>query len=140
MFKEKLQNFLMKKENEPNKKKLENLVVFIILLIITIIVINVIWNGDSNKNNSEKTDSNKKLAQTTQNENLKEGLEEQSSDDFILGLENILSKINGVGEVKVMVTYSETSKTIPIYNEDSTQQTTEEEDSRWRYKKGYSNR
>lgn len=140
MFKEKLQNFLMKKENEPNKKKLENLVVFIILLIITIIVINVIWNGDSNKNNNEKTDSNKKLAQTTQNKNLKEGLEEQSKDDLILGLENILSKINGVGEVKVMVTYSETSKTIPIYNEDSTQQTTEEEDSRWRYKKGYSNR
>ena len=32
-------------------------------------------------------------------------------------------------KVKVMITYSETSKTIPVYNEESTQQDTEETDS-----------
>ena len=128
VFKDKLQNFLIKKENEPNKKKIENLVVFVILLIITIIVINVIWNGEANKNNGVKTDSNKKLAQTTESETLNEKLEE-NKDSLISDLEDILSKINGVGKVKVMITYSETSKIVPVYNEDNTEETTEEEDA-----------
>ncbi len=127
MLKDKLQNFLIKKENEPNKKKIENLVVFVILLIITIIVINVIWNGEDNKNDEVKTDSNKKLAQTVETEN--EELEIENKDGLISDLENILSKINGVGEVKVMITYSETSKIVPVYNEDSTEEITEEEDA-----------
>lgn len=128
VFKDKLQNFLIKKENEPNKKKIENLVVFVILLIITIIVINVIWNGEANKNNGVKTDSNKKLAQTTESETINEKLEE-NKDSLISDLEDILSKINGVGKVKVMITYSETSKIVPVYNEDNTEETTEEEDA-----------
>lgn len=132
MFKEKLQNFLIKRDDEPNKKKIENLVVFIILLVITIIVINVIWNGEDNKNDEVKTDSNKKLAQTIESENRIEELDIESKDSLISDLENILSRINGVGEVKVMITYAETSKIIPVYNEESTEETTEEEDSRWR--------
>lgn len=132
MFKEKLQNFLIKRDDEPNKKKIENLVVFIILLVITIIVINVIWNGEDNKNDEVKTDSNKKLAQTIESENRIEESDIESKDSLISDLENILSRINGVGEVKVMITYAETSKIIPVYNEESTEETTEEEDSRWR--------
>lgn len=132
MFKEKLQNFLIKRDDEPNKKKIENLVVFIILLVITIIVINVIWNGEDNKNDEVKTDSNKKLAQTIESENRIEESGIESKDSLISDLENILSRINGVGEVKVMITYAETSKIIPVYNEESTEETTEEEDSRWR--------
>lgn len=132
MFKEKLQNFLIKRDDEPNKKKIENLVVFIILLVITIIVINVIWNGEDNKNDEVKTDSNKKLAQTIESENRIEESDIESKDSLISDLENILSRINGVGDVKVMITYAETSKIIPVYNEESTEETTEEEDSRWR--------
>ena len=132
MFKEKLQNFLIKRDDETNKKKIENLVVFIILLVITIIVINVIWNGEDNKNDEVKIDSNKKLAQTIESENRIEESVIESKDSLISDLENILSRINGVGEVKVMITYAETSKIIPVYNEESTEETTEEEDSRWR--------
>lgn len=132
MFKEKLQNFLIKRDDEPNKKKIENLVVFIILLVITIIVINVIWNEEDNKNDEVKTDSNKKLAQTIESENRIEESGIESGDSLISDLENILSRINGVGDVKVMITYAETSKIIPVYNEESTEETTEEEDSRWR--------
>lgn len=128
MFKDKLQNFLIKRDNEPNKKKIENLVVFVILLIITIIVINVIWNGEDN-NDEVKTDSNKKLAQTTESKNQNEELAMESKDSLISDLEEILSKINGVGAVKVMITYSETSKIIPVYNEESTEESTEEKDT-----------
>ena len=132
MFKEKLQNFLIKRDDETNKKKIENLVVFIILLVITIIVINVIWNGEDNKNDEVKIDSNKKLAQTIESENRIEESVIESKDSLISDLENILSRINGVGEVKVMITYAETSKIIPEHNEESKEETTEEEDTRWR--------
>ena len=45
-------------ENNLNdKKKVENLVVFIIILIITIIAINIIWNDDNKKSNA-KQDTN----------------------------------------------------------------------------------
>ena len=139
MFRDKLKNFLIHKENEPNKKKIENLVVFIIILIITIIVINVIWNGDK-ENNNTKSDSNKKLAETKQGTNNSGEDTINNEDKLVMDLEEILSKINGVGTVKVMVTYAETSKTIPVYNEENSQESTEEKDSRWRDQNDYTNR
>ena len=139
MFRDKLKNFLINKEDEPNKKKIENLVVFIIILIITIIVINVIWNGDK-ENNNTKSDSNKKLAETIQGTNNSGEDTINNEDKLVMDLEEILSKINGVGAVKVMVTYAETSKTIPVYNEENSQESTEEKDSRWRDQNDYTNR
>ena len=44
-------------------------------------------------------------------------------------LEDILSKINGVGKVKVYITYSQTSQIIPMYNEDISQKDTQEADT-----------
>lgn len=38
------------------------------------------------------------------------------------------SKINGVGNVKVLITYSQTSQTVPLYNEESSQKDTQEQD------------
>ena len=135
MLKDKFKNLFGKKEVEEtsNKKKIENLVVFLIILIVTLIVINVIWNEDNNNesNRSEnKVDSNKKLAETTQNSGDTEKVENTSTgNELVSDLEEILSNINGVGKVKVMVTYAETSKTIPVYNEESSEENTEETDS-----------
>ena len=140
MFKDKLKNFLIKKEDENNKKKIENLVFFIIILIITIIVINVIWNDDKKNENNIKPDSNKKLAENMQEIDNGKEVSNSTEDKLVIDLENILSKINGVGEVNVMVTYAETSKTLPVYNEESTQESTEEKDSRWWNKKSDTDR
>lgn len=134
MLKDKIKGLFAKKENEPDKKKLENLVVFVLILIITIIIINFIWNGDSQdgERNTQTTDANKKLATDVGNQNESNlenaGLSNQS-DTIVTELEEILSNISGVGKVKVMITYSETSKTMPVYNEESSQQDTEETDS-----------
>ena len=115
-----------------NKKKIENLAVFLVILIITLIIINFIWNdsGD-NTNNDKKTDSNKKLAETNINEtNITSGVgEDNSTYNMKDELEEILSNINGVGKVKVMITYASTETTIPVYNEESTEENTEETDS-----------
>ena len=130
MLKDKIKNFLSKKEGETNKKKLENIVVFIVILIITIIVINVIWNGeDKNENEKQTTDSNKRLADTSYQNNNTETTDSTNDDNMVTNLEEILSNIRGVGNVKVMITYAETSKTVPVYNEESTEENTEETDS-----------
>lgn len=129
MITEKIKEFISKKEGEPNKKKIENLVVFLIILIITIIVINVIW-GEDNKGNSKEeitTDKNKKLASTIDTD-IETSSNKISEDTMVKNLEEILSKINGVGKVKVMITYSQTSQTIPLYNNDSSEKSTEETD------------
>ena len=44
-------------------------------------------------------------------------------------LENILTKINGVGKVSVLLTYSESSTVVPIYNISQSTSTTEEKDT-----------
>lgn len=127
MITDKIKEFISKKEGEPNKKKIENLVAFLIILIITIIVINVIWNGKDKNNNKEQpaSDRNKRLASDVQTVSANDNQEE---DSVVKNLEEILSKINGVGKVKVMITYSQTSQTIPLYNQDSSQKNTEEND------------
>ncbi len=126
MFKEKIKSLISKKDKEDDvnsKKKIENIVVFILILIITVIIINVIWNGDNNKE-EQVTDSNKKLATTN------EVTMETSNNEYNIDsqLEEILSKIDGVGNVNVMITYSQTSQTVPLYNEETTVRDTEETD------------
>jgi len=126
MLKEKLKALISKMETSDDKKKIENLVVFVIILIITIIALNVIWGG--NKENAQTTnDSNKKLALDTQNTQTIATID--SKDEFSSKLEDILQNINGVGKVKVLITYSQTSQTVPMYNEDTTQKDTEETDT-----------
>ena len=43
--------------------------------------------------------------------------------------EDILETIEGVGKVKVLINYSETSTTVAMYNETKTESTTEEKDT-----------
>ena len=92
MLIEKIKNFIKKNQELNRKKTIENLVVFVIILIIVLLSINVIWNKDKKEDNKSTIDENKKLAT----------IEENSKDDNSLTsekLENILSKINGVGKV-----------------------------------------
>lgn len=118
---ENFKNVFFKKDGEEGKKKnIENLVVFLIILIITIIIINTILKDDENIINKE--DENTKLAQTTKNNDNEE-------NNISKDLESILSKINGAGEVKVLLTYSETSQLVPVYNENINESTTEETDT-----------
>ena len=119
------------KDGENNKRKIENLIVFVVILVVTIIMINTILNDGSK--DKEKLETGKVLAQTKteQQENI------TNLNDTTTNLEdklkNILSKIDGVGKVDVLITYSESSEVKAMYNEDSTQNDTEEKDtSRWK--------
>ena len=130
MFRDKLNKIIGTKDSKTDGKdgrKIENLVVFAIILIITIIVINVIWNGDEKKSTKDTTkDYSKKLASNTTTEETSEACE---SSDLEKKLENILSKIQGVGKVKVFINYSQSSETVAMYNENSKVRQTEETDT-----------
>lgn len=110
------------KEENKSKKKIENLIFLILVLIITLIAINTIWNGENKQTDkSEETNSTDKVLAYEENSSSKDQLEQK--------LENILSTIKNVGQVKVLINYAETSSTIPIYDETTTTSSTEEDDS-----------
>lgn len=129
MFKDKLKELVNPEEgNKNNKKKIENLIFFIVLLIITVVIMNIIWNGEESSNNEEENedDTSKQLA------NIETDTVETSSnseEELETKLENILSKIQGVGDVEVFINYSESSEIVPMYNESTQTSNTEETDT-----------
>ena len=88
---EKLKEILTKKD-----KKVENLISLLIILIITLICINYIMKDDS-KDTEEEKHKGAVLASTT----------EVFGSELESRIENILSKIDGVGKVSVLLTYNE---------------------------------
>lgn len=124
----KLINTDEEKQEGNNKKKIENLVFLVVILIITVVAINAIWNGNSKKNKQEENSQNsKQLAQNINNISIETS--SSTSKELEKNLETILSRIQGVGEVKVFINYSESSEIIPMYNEASKNSNTEETDT-----------
>lgn len=121
MLKEKFKN-LFKNEGD-NKKKIENLIFLLVVLVITIISINVIWKDDDSSK-SETKNTNKQLANIDNN-----NISISNEDNLETKLENILEKINGVGNVDVMLTYTESTQIVPIYNKTEKTTNTNESDS-----------
>lgn len=126
MFKEKIKSLMLKENSKDSKKKIENIVVFIIILIITVIAINSIWNGKKETSENKKTtvDTTKQLASDNNIEN-----SDDSKTSIEKELESILSNIEGVGDVKVLITYSQSSEVVAMYNENSKNSQVEEKDS-----------
>lgn len=95
-------NERLKKLFEKDKRT-SNLILVVILLVLVLISSNYIFNDESKEN---------ELYKQTLSENVKEnvtiGVEEK--------LANIISKIDGIKNVDVMITYSNTEKIIPVYD------------------------
>ncbi len=124
MFGEKLKKIFSKNDGN-NKKKMENIIVFIVILIVTIVAINYIWNGEKKKEETNVVPE----AEGRNDVSYVSTTTEVSSDENEKKLANILSNIQGVGKVKVLLTYSETSTYVPVYNENSKTSNTTETDS-----------
>ncbi len=112
----------IKKIFTNKEKRIENLVSFLIILVITLIIINkILDNSNENNNNKNEIKDDYSAVQVSSENVVTESLDKK--------LENILSKINGVGKVSVLVTYSESSSLVPIYNVSSSTSTVEETDT-----------
>ena len=122
MFSEKLKKMFSKNDGN-NKKKIENILVFIVILAITIVAINYIWNGD------ESSKSSNEVPEAENTNSVVQVSTDTSNDQNEEKLANILSNIEGVGKVKVLLTYSQTSTYVPIYNENLKESNTTETDS-----------
>lgn len=101
------------------EKRVENLIAFLIILVITLIIINKILKDDKKENDVQ----NSVGVELAQEENI------DYSNNLERRLEEFLSKIDGVGDVSVLITYSEGSSIVPIYNINSSVSTTEETDT-----------
>ncbi len=129
MIKKHIKSLVEKKMGGNNKKNIENLVVFLVLLIITIIAINLIWGEEKNKS---EIDSNEDQYKVLAQEESQGNISEDTAYNLENKLQDILSKISGVGKVQVLITYSETSQVIAMHNEVKNKSITEESDSnRW---------
>lgn len=113
MWKEKVKLLLEGKEGNPKRKR-ENLIVFLVILVITVICINVIWKKDTSKQSLPR-DNNVKLAQASSN--IPEESISIQENTLEKRLEEILKKMSGIDDVKVLITYSETNQIVPLYNE-----------------------
>lgn len=112
-------------DEKAKKKKIENIVFLIILLIVTVIIINMVWGEEDGK---AKEQGDKVLAEVIEHSADKA---EQTNSYYTLqsSLEEILETIEGVGKVKVLINYAETSTTVAMYNETKTESVTEEKDT-----------
>ena len=112
-----------KNPKSQNKRKLENLCFFIAILIVTLLLMKNIWkdSGEESKSNDESLNNSSEVLAVNTNNSSKIELEEK--------LENILSTIKNVGKVRVFINYSESTCSIPLYDESTTTSTTTEGDS-----------
>ena len=110
--------FKKNEEGKDKKKQIENIVVFIIILIVTVLIINNMWSGEDKESKEELSDPTKVLAKT----------DSSQQDNLEDNLEDILESINGVGKVKVLIKYSESSTVVAMYNETISESTTKEKD------------
>lgn len=117
-----------KKKNDKTKnRKIENLVVFIIILVVTLILVKYIFSGNKEKN--VKTE-NYNEAELVYSDNVSQDMSiTDYNEELETELKEILKKIDGVGDVDILITFSETSKIVPIYNENSSESKTEESDT-----------
>lgn len=126
-MKEMIKKIMPENKDITNKKKIENLIVFVAILIITLVAINFIWNGDKTESKQNEDTGTKQLASYNQNQtayNLND-----SSDELESKLQNILKTVKGVGNVNVFLNYSETSTVQAMYNENTKESETEEKDT-----------
>ncbi len=115
----------MKKFNElfnnKEKKKLNPLLFVVVTCILALLVIEIIPTDTEKKEaaNITKESQNTELA-TSQNE---------EREDLESKLKQILGKINGAGDVDVMITFESSEEIVPAFNSSTTTETTKEQDS-----------
>ncbi len=112
----------LKKIFQNKEKRVENLVVFLIILVITLLIINKILKDDEKTEDFKNTVGVELATKSTDMSN-------NVSNELEKRIENILTKINGVGRVSVLITYSESSAIVPLYNVNTSTSTVEETDT-----------
>jgi len=119
------------------QKQLKNLIALCLVLGFILIAINVLvpnskilasnkLSGNNNKgdsNDTSKTSATKDINETIQAD--EKNYEEKQKID----LKNILKKMNGIGDVEVMMSFEQGEQKVPAYDKSTQKSTTEETDN-----------
>ena len=108
-------------KNLKDKKRIYYLLSLAGICVIALIMLSLLPQDNHEVPTDEVT------AQVQNQESEKTDLE--STDDLEKRLKNILSKIEGAGDIDVMITFESSEEIQPAYNSNSTTETTEEKDS-----------
>ena len=110
------------------KKQLRNLMIVCIVLGFILIAMNVLLPNSkslsSNKLSTTTTQEKVDNTATTEETDAKNYEENQKTD-----LTNILKKMNGVGDVEVMISFENEEQKVPAYDKNTQKSTTEETDN-----------
>ncbi|MBC6003933.1 MAG: stage III sporulation protein AG [Paeniclostridium sordellii] len=109
---------MFKNFKEEDKKKIYSLAALSFVCIIGLVIFSKDFEVESNKNKLTESE-NTKIKETQTKE----------EDDLESKLENILSQIEGAGEVKAMITFKAGEQIEPAFNSNSTKEETTEKDS-----------
>ncbi len=110
------------------QRKLKNLIAVCIVLTFVLLAMNVLLPGN-------KSLSSNKLSATTSEEKVDnskvvtKGDEESYEENQKTDLKDILKKMNGVGDVEVMMSFENGEKKVPAYDTNTQKSTTEETDT-----------
>lgn len=109
-----------------SQKPLNNLIIICAVLAFILIAISVFKPSFSNKGGSSLLTSKSNSEQTSaMDESEQKNYEEQQKID----LKNILKKMEGVGDVDVMISFENGEEKVPAYDKSSQTSTTEESDN-----------
>ncbi|BCZ46883.1 stage III sporulation protein AG [Clostridium gelidum] len=110
------------------QKQLKNLIAVCIVLGFVLIAMNVLLPSSKTLSNNKVaagvTVGNAENSPVTKETDEKNYEEQQKTD-----LKNILKKMNGVGDVEVMMSFENGDKKVPAYDKNSQKSTTEETDN-----------
>lgn len=122
MGKENVNKFLGKLK----KRKVLNLLIIVVLILIMLVIIMSYFKDLNNITESEKVNvQEEKENSNIEKETSEETYEEQTKSE----LKNILSKIQGVGEVEVMLYFEGSEEKVPAIDSSTQKSTTEEADN-----------
>lgn len=96
---------------KDKKRRNENLVLLVILLVVLLISINYIFSDTK----SNSTNINKNII-SNESDNINSSVEKLSDNSLEQKLENILSKISGISEVSVVLSYTKDTTQNVVYN------------------------
>lgn len=108
-------------KNLKDKKRIYYLLSLAGICVIALIMLSLL----PQDNQEVPTDEVTAQVQNQESENT----DLESTDDLEKRLKNILSKIEGAGDIDVMITFESSEEIQPAYNSNSTTETTEEKDS-----------
>jgi len=116
------------------QKQLKNLIAVCIILAFVLLAMNVLIPSNKSLTSNKLTGTNvdKKVNDNSVNKDTQELVqndEQRYEEKQKIDLKNILQKMNGVGDVEVMMSFDNGEKKVPAYDTSAQKSTTEETDT-----------